>query len=302
MKAWKVLTLCVACMAAFSLSIPSDVEAKRLGGGRSFGSSPSMSRPATPSAPSGTYRQQSNTYSRQANPAAGAGAAAMNRPGWGGMLGGLLAGTFIGSMLFGNGMAGAGAGGGLLDLIILGLLVYFGVKMFRRFKANQQGGAASSSMYREAPRPASDASAWGSLKNEEGQTYEAPRASAVPSDFDQEEFLRGAKMAYTRLQESWDRRDLDDIAQFATPAVVQELRAQRDEDPKPGVTQILKIDASVVEVREEGTEQRVSVFFDVLMREDPTQERPEQVRELWHFVRNRAGDDSWRLDGIQQMV
>ena len=119
MKAWKVLTLCVACMAAFSLSIPSDVEAKRLGGGRSFGSSPSMSRPATPSAPSGTYRQQSNTYSRQANPAAGAGAAAMNRPGWGGMLGGLLAGTFIGSMLFGNGMAGAGAGGGLLDLIIL---------------------------------------------------------------------------------------------------------------------------------------------------------------------------------------
>ena len=95
-------------------------------------------------------------------------------------------------------------------------------------------------MYREAPRPASDASAWGSLKNEEGQTYEAPRASAVPSDFDQEEFLRGAKMAYTRLQESWDRRDLDDIAQFATPAVVQELRAQRDEDPKPGVRKFSK--------------------------------------------------------------
>ena len=53
-----------------------------------------------------------------------------------------------------------------------------------------------------------------------------PRASAVPADFNQEEFLRGAKMAYTRLQESWDRRDLDDIAQFATPAVLTELRAK----------------------------------------------------------------------------
>ena len=51
MKKWKVLTLCVACMAAFALSIPSDADAKRIGGGRSFGSSPSMSRPA-PSAPS----------------------------------------------------------------------------------------------------------------------------------------------------------------------------------------------------------------------------------------------------------
>lgn len=305
MKKWKVLTLCVACMAAFALSIPSDADAKRIGGGRSFGSSPSMSRPA-PSAPSGAIRQESNTFRRQTSPSAGAGAATMARPGWGGMLGGLLAGTFIGSMLSGSGMGGAGAGGGLLDLILIGLLVYFGIKLFRRFKANQQSGTQATS-HRTDPQSGafSGGSAWDRLKDAaygSGQTYDMPQASAVPADFNQEEFLRGAKMAYNRLQESWDRRDLDDIAQFATPPVLRELRAQYEEDPNPGVTQVLKVDASVVEVREEGDEQRVSVFFDVLMREDPEQANPEQVRELWHFVRSRHGDNSWRLDGIQQMA
>ena len=305
MKTWKVLTLCVACMAAFSLSMPSDADARRLGGGRSFGSSPSMSRPAAPSAPGGAFRQESNTFRQQTNPSAGAGAAAMSRPGWGGMLGGLLAGTFIGSMLFGNGMAGAGAGGGLLNLILIGLVVYFGIRLFRRFKANQQAGEDAVSRYRAEPRSeaAPGASSWDRLTDASGsRSHDMPRASAVPADFNQEEFLRGAKMAYTRLQESWDRRDLDDIAQFATPAVLTELRAQYAEDPNPGVTQLLKVDASVVEVREEGGEQMASVLFDVLMREDPDQARPEQVRELWHFVRGRDGDDSWRLDGIQQMA
>lgn len=307
MKKWKVLTLCVACMAAFALSIPSDADAKRIGGGRSFGSSPSMSRPA-PSAPGGAIRQESNTFRRQTSPSAGAGAATMARPGWGGMLGGLLAGTFIGSMLSGTGtgMGGAGAGGGLLDLILIGLLVYFGIKLFRRFKANQQNGTESAYHRTDSQSGAfSGGSAWDSLKDAvsgSGQTYDMRQASAIPADFNQEEFLLGAKMAYNRLQESWDRRDLDDIAQFATPPVLRELRAQYEEDPNPGVTQVLKVDASVVEVREEGDEQRVSVFFDVLMREDPEQVNPEQVRELWHFVRSRHGDNSWRLDGIQQMA
>ncbi len=307
MKKWKVLTLCVACMAAFALSIPSDADAKRIGGGRSFGSSPSMSRPA-PSAPGGAIRQESNTFRRQTSPSAGAGAATMARPGWGGMLGGLLAGTFIGSMLSGTGtgMGGAGAGGGLLDLILIGLLVYFGIKLFRRFKANQQNGTESAYHRTDSQSGAfSGGSAWDSLKDAvsgSGQTYDMRQASAIPADFNQEEFLLGAKMAYNRLQESWDRRDLDDIAQFATPPVLRELRAQYEEDPNPGVTQVLKVDASVVEVREEGDEQRVSVFFDVLMREDPEQANPEQVRELWHFVRSRHGDNSWRLDGIQQMA
>ena len=41
---------------------------------------------------------------------------------------------------------------------------------------------------------------------------------------------------------------------------------------------------------------------DVLMREDQRAARPEQVREVWHFVCSRAEGDSWKLDGIQQLA
>ena len=46
MKKWKVLAVAAACLAAFALTTPPDADAARLGGGRSFGGSSSMSRPA----------------------------------------------------------------------------------------------------------------------------------------------------------------------------------------------------------------------------------------------------------------
>jgi predicted lipid-binding transport protein (Tim44 family) len=123
----------------------------------------------------------------------------------------------------------------------------------------------------------------------------------VPADFDTDEFLRGAKAAYTRLQASWDRRDLNDIASFATEDVMRELREQAAEDPNPGRTEIMLVNASLLEVRDEGSLRRVAVYFDVLMREDQRAARPEQVREVWHFVCSTAAGDSWKLDGIQQL-
>ena len=128
-----------------------------------------------------------------------------------------------------------------------------------------------------------------------------PRASAVPADFNQEEFLRGAKMAYTRLQESWDRRDLDDIAQFASPAVMDAVRQQLAEETEPSKTEILLVNAQLLSVVNEDKEQRAQVYFDVLMRERPDQPTPSNVREIWHFVRELDGG-TWKLDGIQQVA
>lgn len=242
----------------------------------------------------------------------GAATMANNKTGlFGGLFGGLLAGTMLGSLLGGTGMGG-GMVGGLMNLLLLGLLVYFGVRLFRRFR----GGQESSREEREVPRSmnyqdtsagsqpyAQAGGAWDSLRSApQAPAQEAAQPAAdIPADFDQDEFLRGAKAAYTRLQSSWDRRDLDDIANFATDDVMQELREQAKEDPNPGKTEILLVNASILEVREEGDLRRVAVYFDVLMREDQRAARPEQVREVWHFVCSRREGDSWKLDGIQQL-
>lgn len=314
MNKWKTFALCAACLATLSFAMPDYADAARLGGGRSFGSSSIMSRPATP--PSGAFRGGSSSVQRQAPMAstANGGAATMARSNTGllgGLFGGLLAGTFLGSLLGGHGMGG-GMLGGVFNLIILGLLVYFGVKFFRRFRAGQSDSDNGRSAYRsyeapreqEAPRQYSQGGAWDSLRSEQPVQQATEQGSEVvlPADFDQDEFLRGAKAAYTRLQASWDRRDLEDIANFATEDVMRELREQAKADPNPGKTEILLVNASVIEVRDEGDLRRVAVYFDVLMREDQRAARPEQVREVWHFVCSRAEGDSWKLDGIQQLA
>ena len=123
----------------------------------------------------------------------------------------------------------------------------------------------------------------------------------LPADFDAEEFLRGAKMAYNRLQAAWDSRDLNDIAQFASPAVMDAVRQQLAEETEPSKTEILLVNAQLLSVVNEDKEQRAQVYFDVLMRERPDQPTPSNVREIWHFVRELDGG-TWKLDGIQQVA
>lgn len=306
MKNWKLCALTVTCLAAFALSAPDYADAKRIGGGRSFGSSPSMRNTApAPRAPAGaTTTQPGSTMNRQGqNAAPAAGAATASRGflgGMGGIMGGLLAGSLIGSMLSGNGLAGAG--GGMMDIVLIGLIAYIGYRIFRR-RSTQN--AAPRTEYNASPMPSSGtssgASAWDNLTSRPQPNTDMPLSDAIPADFDQEDFLRGAKMAYIRMQESWDKRDLDDIAQFASPAVLEELQTQLREEPEPTVTELLLVNASLMEVKNDADTQRAAVYFDVLMRESPTAAQPEQVREVWHFARAANSANSWKLDGIQQV-
>lgn len=302
MKTWKKCALCAACLAALAFAVPDMADAARLGGGRSFGSSSIMRRPVTP--PSGSFGGSS--MSRQAAPMQSnrmdGGAAAIPRTNsgmFGGLFGGLLAGTMLGSLLGGHSTAAGGTAGGFgfMDLLLLGLLVYFGVRLFRRATGGSTARREEYQARQDYGSQSSSSGAWDNLRSEQPA---APASASLPAGFDQEEFLRGAKAAYIRLQGSWDKRDLNDIAQFATESVMEELRRQAAEDPHPGKTELLLVTASILDVWDEGYERRVAVNFDVLMREDQNVRQPEQVREVWYFVCSKREGDSWKLDGIQQ--
>ena len=313
MKNWKIFALCAAFLAAFLLSMPDLAEAKRLGGGRSFSGS-TMSRPST-GGYSGGFG--GSTMNRQAVPmnrgsvSGGAMAMPSGTGMFGGMMGGLLAGSLIGSMLGGSSSAGAagasaGSGGaGLLDLLILLGFGYIVLRLFRRRPRNAPYGNPmqrdySNDYVRGSNGQPQFGSAWDRLRSQP-QSAGYTRTAYRPADFDEQEFLQGAKAAYMRMQASWDRRDLDDIASFATEDAMRVFRRQAQEDPEPGLTEILNVNAEVVEVRDMGDIRQGSVVVDALMREDQNAARPEQVREMWHFVCSRTGGDTWKLDGIDQL-
>lgn len=302
----RIIACCLAVAVAFCLSMTDLADAKRLGGGKSFGGSPSYQRSFTPTQPSPSSpagpnmnRQQ---QTQQPGPATPQQAPRSRFGGFGGMLGGMLAGSLLGSLLFGGGFGGVG----MVDMLLIALVVFMALKFFAARRgggapAPATGPAPDRGMRRDADYGAQSGSGagWDALRSAPAAAAAQPASPGIPEGFDTEDFLRGAKLAYTRLQSSWDRRDLDDIAQFTTPDILKEITQQAQEDPGPSRTEILYCNASVLSVTEEKDRTVATVFFDVLMREDAQADAPGQVREVWHFV--RSGSEMWRLDGIQQV-
>jgi predicted lipid-binding transport protein (Tim44 family) len=217
--------------------------------------------------------------------------------GFGGMLGGLLMGGLLGSLLFG-GMRGAGPG--LLDILVIAGGLFL---LFRFLKARRTAAQNAGPMYYQSGAPQTEergsaGMGWGGAISKVEDTT-APR---IPPGFNVDEFMKGAKAAYHRLQDSWNRRDLEDIRQFTSPEVWEEIHRQAQEQPVAEKTEIVLVNGQLLEVNTEGEDTVASVHFDVLMRETPEEERPKQVREVWHFSRkDNVPGSFWRLEGIQQM-
>ena len=74
------------------------------------------------------------------------------------------------------------------------------------------------------------------------------------------------------------------------------LRADTGENK----TEVLKVEAELLEVRQVGSELEATVLFDSILREDGGETA--QVREVWHFTKPVASQQpKWYLDGIQQL-
>jgi len=216
------------------------------------------------------------------------------------MLGGLLMGGLIGSLLFG-GMHSWG-GPGLLDILIIGGLLFFLFRFLKaRRMATQEAGQASFSTGLDSRET------WGSTGPGYGsvQGMPVPAASeevSIPQGFDQEDFMKGAKAVYTRLQNAWDKRDLEDIRYFTSKEVWEEINRQAQEDPHPGKTEILRVNARLLEVASSNSHTVASVLFDVMMRESKEENIAKDVREIWHFSKDDKDPKSfWVLEGIQQV-
>jgi predicted lipid-binding transport protein (Tim44 family) len=269
-------------------------EAARIGGGGSFGSKPSYQRSAPAPSSSPTSPQSKPGLSQQ-NPV---GASSPMGGRWGGMLGGLVMGGLIGSMLFGG---GHGFGGpGLMDIILLGGGLFLLMRYLRSRKTAAQ--SASPTGFTSPLLERSAQQGWGA-SGETPDEAAAPAATPpIPPGFDQGEFMKGAQTIYTRMQSSWDKRDLEDIRKFASDEVYAEIKRQAQEDPQPGRTEILLVNARLLEVRSVDHQEIASVHYDVMMREGDADKLAKQVREVWHFSRDeKAAGSFWRLEGIQQV-
>jgi predicted lipid-binding transport protein (Tim44 family) len=65
-------------------------------------------------------------------------------------------------------------------------------------------------------------------------------------------------------------------------------------------TDVVTIDANVLEIAQEAERYIASVRFTGLIRE-AKESAAESIDEIWHLVKTRQGPSGWLLAGIQQM-
>ena len=290
-----VLPTIVLSLALGLATLQADA-AKRFGGGGNLGKQrpAPTSNQATKEAPSAAPASPAAT---PASPAPGVPAPKptfMQR--WGGLLAGLGIGALLASM-FGANM------GPIVGMLLLGLLVVaIGFMLLRLFAA--RGTPAS--------RPAQFAAPGALSPDEPAPRPEvrlqppsgSPQAAAPASSLSAAEvgpFLRVAKTSFIRLQTANDAKDLDDIRDYTTPEVFAEISMQLEErGDAPQKTEIVMLDAQLVENVVEGDYALASVRFSGLIRENGAA-NPEPFDEVWNVRRNlRERNASWLIAGIQQ--
>jgi predicted lipid-binding transport protein (Tim44 family) len=271
-----LLTITLTCLSLFAAM----AEAKRFGGGGSFGKQRTMApQQATKSPASATP-----TPAQGATPAP-----AGNK--WLGPLAGLAIGAGLGALFAGMGM---GEGMGTIMMILLGAMaVMFLVSMFRKKQPQTAMQYAGAGAPYQSPQAASPTS---------GSAAPAPVAatSNIPADFPVDTFLRSAKTTFIRLQAANDRKDLNDIREYTTPEMFAEISMQMQErDNTPQKTDVLAINGVLLEVANEGDMAIASVRFTGQLCENNG--APESIDEIWHVQKNLRDDKSvWLLSGIQQ--
>lgn len=303
----KFLVSLMVAVSALSVVV-TEAQAKRMGGGGSFGKqSQSIGRQAP------MQNQAAPAQKSPATPAAAPAApAAKPASPWKGILGGALLGLGLGALLSHFGLGGAMASmiSTILMIALLALAAMFIYRMIRSRMANgMQAKNGLQPAYAGAPAGGYtpevgsrvEPAAFQAQSPVSGSTEVNNTPWGVPADFDTTGFLRHSKTYFIRLQAAWDKADVNDIREFTTPEMFAELKMQLQErGASPNHTDVVSLDAELLGIETIGTEYLASVKFSGMIQEAvnaPT----EPFTEIWNLSKPVSGQGGWLLAGIQQL-
>ncbi|MFZ5542765.1 MAG: Tim44 domain-containing protein [Pseudomonadota bacterium] len=300
MRHWQFLA--GALIAAMGVTLVAvDADARRLGGGAARGMqrAPAKTPPPQPpaqQAPAPQPPTQAQAARQGAAPAAAQSPAP--RRSWIGPIAGLAAGLGLAALF-----SYLGLGAELANAVMLGLLLVMGFVVMRWLLRRMAGIAPSRALPAAAgahgasvdmPARAMEPAATGGA----GAVPPVDDGVRLPPGFDAQAFERAAKMIFVRMQAANDAADLAELRRFTTPEMLDAVADEmRQRPPKTQRTDVVQLDAQVLDFAHEGGQDVVSVRYRGLIREE-VDGTAHPFDEVWHLVRP-AEDQPWLLAGIQ---
>ncbi|MBF0281725.1 MAG: TIM44-like domain-containing protein [Zetaproteobacteria bacterium] len=284
------LIFTLACIVPYGAV---DAEAKRFGGGKSFGqqrmASPAQKSPAMQNNASSSTAKKSGFMS-------------------GGLMGGLAGlamGGLLGAMLFG----GAFEGINFVDILLFAGVAFLLYMVFKR-KGQQP---ANRTAYAGHPTPPMDQQnsldAEPMQRQSQAMGSSQPESTAIKSNLDLDFFTQASRDIFVRMQKAWDAKDIHDIRSFCTPEISERIAQEMEQSGDvQHQTEAVTLAAEVLSSWHETDLDWVAVHFTAMMRESTLdaggkvlESSNSEVNETWIFQHNPTSEDpTWYLAGIQQ--
>jgi predicted lipid-binding transport protein (Tim44 family) len=307
----RIMAIAAGLLAVTALLGADLAEAKRMGGGKSIGAQRQVA-PTTPTAPSASPAAPAAPMQSAAAPAAAAKAAApasgMSR--WMGPIAGLAAGLGIAALLSHFGLGEGFANFLMIALLAVGVLFIVRLLLAKRSPtksplqyAGTAPGLGTTPGGYETQAPRTEGTPAGKFEPVFGGATAAPApatASRFPPGFEPGPFVEQAKLQFRKLQAGYDAADRSALAAVMTPEMFAEVGREIDGRGTHAATEVMQLDAEVLQVVTEGGQHWVNVHFKGLLREDGTV-LPREFDEVWNLVKPVDGSSGWLLAGIQQV-
>ncbi|HAV1389444.1 TPA: Tim44 domain-containing protein [Vibrio parahaemolyticus] len=283
----------IVALLMFTVAVTPIAEAKKFGGGKSFGKS-------YKTAPAPKQQQQNtNTIGKEQTTKSSSKKGLM-----GGLLGGLLAGGLL-AAFFG----GAFEGIQFMDILIIGLIAFIIFKLMRGMLGAKQG---SMNQQRQQPVFGGNASKFEqpNMQNFEQQSNtnaggftgfgaQTDVPHNYPPGFDQAAFINGSREHYRILQGAWNHNQLDTIEEYVSPSLFEDLKAERAKLEGEQHTDVMYVDAEIVRAEYDANKAQLSLQFSGRYR-DAAEGVEEDIEDIWHLERDLTVPNApWLIVGIQ---
>ncbi|SKC32997.1 Tim44-like domain protein [Photobacterium piscicola] len=271
----------------------SHAEAKRFGGGKSFGKS-FKTAPVRKQQP-----QQTDTIRKQ-NPTA---ASSAKKGLMGGLLGGLLAGGLL-AAFFG----GAFDGIQFMDILIIGVIAFVLFKLFKAMRANKgtpmghrESYAGNSPRQPQQQRQQQQQFRQGAAQQQSSgfESTDSDVPFNLPPNFNMNAFLNGSRDHYRIIQGAWNHNELEKIREYVSPALLVDLTAERAKLSEEQHTEVMYVDAELVRADHDANMAQLSIKFSGRYK-DSVEGVEEDINDVWHLERDlRKPNAPWLIVGIQ---
>jgi predicted lipid-binding transport protein (Tim44 family) len=309
-----LVTLAMAALAAGTMIAAEVADAKRLGGGRSLGTqrqaTPPPAAPSSPAAaPAGAASnpvmpaQPGAAAAAKAAPAAAAAGAKTGASRWLGPVAGIAAGLGLAALASHLGIAEE-----MMSLIVVVLIALAAFALLRMILARraapsrplEYAGNTAGAGTIAGPGPVADEPVFGGARAQRDAAPPVPAAAPrVPPGFAVEPFIRQARVQFARVQDAYDKGDRDALADVMTPELFAEVAHDLDARANHAATEVVALNAELIEVVTDADRHWASVRFRGLVREDG-EPMPRPLDEIWNLSKPADGSSGWVLAGIQQ--